>query len=70
MNKNIPEKDRREQKYTMLLLAFGNLVASGQVSITEVARQFGSSEQIVRDILLSAREERERYVEHHRRSNR
>ena len=70
MKTKSPDKDRREQKYTMLLLAFGNLVASGKVSITEVARQFGSSEQIVKDILLSAKEEREQYVEQHRRSNR
>ena len=54
---------RRDQKYPLLLLAVARLVNSGVLPMTELARQYGGTEKEVKDILLTAKLEREQYVE-------
>ena len=53
---------RRDQNYPLLLIAVDRLISSGVLPLTDLARQYGGSEQEVKDILSAVKLEREQYV--------
>ncbi len=54
---------RRERNFSLLLIAVGKVIGSGQLSVAELSSMYGGTEAEVKEILLAAKEEQEQYVD-------